>query len=250
MGSHRQRLEHRDLTATTLALASLRRSTPPAWHFRKSKRALSEKNIVLVLVVPRIGATVAHEHRWFACLSLAECVPHWHNCTTRCRARLRMSMISSTEITRATRSIMSWRALYFSPRRQFFIMDDTVSVRRRRFLWSGWGAVKSDPGGKGLLAFVDSGAVDNVLPKSVCTEYLLEATCGVGFNGANGSHIKHYGQRRFRVKTSAGSNMNTTWEVADVRKPLISASRLLERSQSCFGREAEDPVQEWRHNSA
>ena len=31
-------------------------------------------------------------------------------------------------------------------------------------------------GGKELLAFVDSGAVDNVLPKSVCTEYPLEAT--------------------------------------------------------------------------
>ena len=80
-------------------------------------------------------------------------------------------------------------------------------------------------GGKELLAF-DSSAVDNVLPKSVCTEYPLEATSNsqsrVGFKGANG-------QRRFRVKTSAGSNMNTTWEGADVRKPLISASRLLER---------------------
>ena len=29
-------------------------------------------------------------------------------------------------------------------------------------------------GGKELQAFVDSGAVDNVLPKSVCTEYPLE----------------------------------------------------------------------------
>ena len=61
----------------------------------------------------------------------------------------------------------------------------------------------------------------------------LEATSksqsGVGFKGANGAHIKHYGDRRFRVKTSTGCNMNTTWEVADVRKPLISASRLLER---------------------
>ena len=28
-------------------------------------------------------------------------------------------------------------------------------------------------GGKELLAFVDSGALDNVLPKSVCTEYTL-----------------------------------------------------------------------------
>ena len=88
-------------------------------------------------------------------------------------------------------------------------------------------------GGKELLAFVDSGVVDNVLPNSVCTEYPLEVTpksqSGVGFKGANGSHIKHYGQRRCPVKTNAGSNMNTTWEVADVRKPLISASRLLER---------------------
>ena len=88
-------------------------------------------------------------------------------------------------------------------------------------------------GGKELLAFVDSGAVDTVLPKSECTEYPLEATSksqsGVGFEGENGSHIKHYGQRRFRVKTSAGSKMNTTWKVADVRKPLISGSRLLER---------------------
>ena len=43
-------------------------------------------------------------------------------------------------------------------------------------------------GGKELLAFVDSGAVDNVLPKSVCAEYPLEVTpksqSGVGFKGA------------------------------------------------------------------
>ena len=88
-------------------------------------------------------------------------------------------------------------------------------------------------GGKELLAFVDSGAVDNVLPKSVCTEFLMEATSksksGVGFKGANGSHITHCGQRRFRVRTSAGNNMNTFWKVEDVCKPLVSASRLLER---------------------
>ena len=65
------------------------------------------------------------------------------------------------------------------------------------------------------------------------------------FKGANGSHIKHSGQRRFRVKTSAGSNMNTTWEVADVRKPLNSLPPVcLRGSQACSGREAEDPVQD------
>ena len=108
--------------------------------------------------------------------------------------------------------------------------------------------------GKELLAFVDSCASGSVPPKSVCTEYPLEATSksqsGVGFKGANGSHIKHYGQRRFRVKTSAGSNMNTTWEVADVRKPLIFFSRLHERGHNLVLDEAEDPVQEWRHHSA
>ena len=31
-------------------------------------------------------------------------------------------------------------------------------------------------GGRELLAFVDSGAADKVLPMSVCTEYPLEAT--------------------------------------------------------------------------
>ena len=89
--------------------------------------------------------------------------------------------------------------------------------------------------GKELLAFVDSGAVDNVLAKMMCIEYPLVTTSksqsGVGswLQRRERSHINDHGQRRFRVKTSAGSNMNNTWKVADVRKPLISASRLLER---------------------
>ena len=57
-------------------------------------------------------------------------------------------------------------------------------------------------GGKALMAFVDSGAVDKVLPKSVCTEYPLEATSKsqsglVKKRRKHGSHIKLYGQRRF-----------------------------------------------------
>ena len=80
---------------------------------------------------------------------------------------------------------------------------------------------------------VGSGAVDTVLPNTLCNEYPQGKTArsrsGIGFKGANGSHINHHWQRRFRVKTSAVSNRNTTWEVADVRKLLVSASRLLER---------------------
>ena len=51
----------------------------------------------------------------------------------------------------------------------------------------------------------------------------------VGLKTAIGAHIKRHGQRRFRVKTDAGNVMATTWEVADVRRPLISAKRLFER---------------------
>ena len=65
-------------------------------------------------------------------------------------------------------------------------------------------------GGKELLASVDSGAVDNVLPRSVCTEYHLEAT-----------------SRKRTGHTS--STMGSDVFESDVRKPLISASRLLER---------------------
>ena len=90
-----------------------------------------------------------------------------------------------------------------------------------------------DPARQPLLAFIDSGAVDNVLPKDVCAHVPLEKTArsrsGMGFRGANGAHIHHYGQRRFPVETELGNVMNTRWEVADVRKPLISAARVLEK---------------------
>ena len=84
-----------------------------------------------------------------------------------------------------------------------------------------------------VLAYVDSGAVDNVLPKNICPHVPLMKTArsrsGIGFKGANGAHIHHYGQKHIHVKTDLGKSMVTKWEVADVRKPLISAARLLEK---------------------
>ena len=72
-----------------------------------------------------------------------------------------------------------------------------------------------------------------MLPKTFCNKHPLEnprdPEAGLVSNDANGSKIKQYGQRRFRVKTRFGSDLNTTWEVADVNKPLISAGRLLGR---------------------
>ena len=73
-------------------------------------------------------------------------------------------------------------------------------------------------GGKELLAFLtmrfQSQCVPSILWRRIPSRRVELV------KGANVSHIKHYGQRRFRVKTSARSNIITTWEVADVRNPL------------------------------
>ena len=106
-------------------------------------------------------------------------------------------------------------------------------------------------GGKELLAFVDSGAVDNVLPKSACTEYPLEATwksqSGVGFKGAHGSHIKHYGQRRPDKRWKQHEHHLGSRGCAQAAD--LCQSSAWERSQACIRRDAEDPVQEWRLKS-
>ena len=52
--------------------------------------------------------------------------------------------------------------------------------------------------------------------------------------GANGAHIYHHGQRRFRVKPSAGGIMTTTWEVADARKSLISPPAVCSRGDTSW----------------
>ena len=109
-------------------------------------------------------------------------------------------------------------------------------------------------GGKELMAFVDSRAVDRVLPKSVCTEYTrrrLPSRRAVLVLKDQTDHPSNtMGSDAFESRQALEAKYEHHLEVADVCKPLISASRLLERSQACIGRDAEDPVQEWGHHSA
>ena len=84
-----------------------------------------------------------------------------------------------------------------------------------------------------ILAVVDSGAVDNVLPKNMCKQFPLRQTsrsiAGGGFKAANGGKIRHFGRRVIPVITPDGDKRRSKWEVADVVKPLISAGRLIEQ---------------------
>ena len=74
-----------------------------------------------------------------------------------------------------------------------------------------------------LAVVVDSGAAENVLPAGVCNHVKLSATrrsdAGIGFRGASG-------ERKFKVRMRDGHVAGTTWQVADVKRPLMSVAKM------------------------
>ena len=51
---------------------------------------------------------------------------------------------------------------------------------------------------------------------------------GKWFKGPGGKHIKNYGQQVVPVRTPEGFTRKSTWQVADVRRPLVSASHIFQ----------------------
>ena len=84
---------------------------------------------------------------------------------------------------------------------------------------------------KRLAAVVDSGAAENVLLAGVCNHVKLIATrrsdAGVGFRGAGGERIRNHGQRKFKVRMRDGHVARITWQVADVKRPLMSVAKMV-----------------------
>ena len=74
----------------------------------------------------------------------------------------------------------------------------------------------------------DSGAAENVLPRSMFPEMGIRQTerskNGKGFEGPGGENFKNYGQQVMSLRTPEGFVRKGTWQVADVRRPLVSAS--------------------------
>ena len=79
---------------------------------------------------------------------------------------------------------------------------------------------------------VDSGAADNVVPRSMFPEIGIRQTerskDGKGFKGPGGENIKNNGQQDMSVRTPEGSVRKSTWQVTDVRRPLVSASHIIQ----------------------
>ena len=74
-----------------------------------------------------------------------------------------------------------------------------------------------------------------MMPRSmfpaISTEELERSKNGKGFKGPVGEHVKSYGQQ---VRTPEGFVRKSTWQVADVRRPLVSASYIIQTWNDLF----------------
>jgi len=77
---------------------------------------------------------------------------------------------------------------------------------------------------------MDSGAGDHVASPEDVEGFAIEESAnsraGRNFIAANGGKIKNHGQSTVRMKTKAGKRVASTFQVADVTRPLYSVSKL------------------------
>ena len=78
---------------------------------------------------------------------------------------------------------------------------------------------------------VDAHAAENVLPAGVCNHVKLSATrrseAGMGVRGAGGERIRNHGQRKYKVRMTDGHVAGSTWQVADVKRPVMSMAKMV-----------------------
>ena len=82
---------------------------------------------------------------------------------------------------------------------------------------------------------IDSGACDCVMPRCSLGRVfpLLPKKEGVRFKAANGTVIENYGGRNVAFKTEGRKGVNCmTFHVTDVKKPLASVSKIVEKGSS------------------
>ena len=91
----------------------------------------------------------------------------------------------------------------------------------------------SKPENKGyrhVQAIVDSGAADHVMANDLLPDYIAgenEAMRqGVTYLTADGGEIPNQGEKSVRYKTTEGHEVMSCFQVADVRKPLLSVPSL------------------------
>ena len=83
---------------------------------------------------------------------------------------------------------------------------------------------------------IDSGAIDTVMPPHVANHFALVETdlskSGPGFKAANGSPIKHFGQRTIKGVGDQFQLLHLTAQIADVKNTLGSVHQMV-RAGNC-----------------
>ena len=80
-------------------------------------------------------------------------------------------------------------------------------------------------------AVVGSGAAENVSPTDACSRVKLSATrrseAGIGFRGVGKKRIRNHDERKLKVFMTDGHVAGSTWQVADVKRPLMSVAKMV-----------------------
>ena len=85
-------------------------------------------------------------------------------------------------------------------------------------------------GWKHLQAIVDSGAADHVMPDNQVPDYAVREgearKQGVTYTTADGGELPNMGEKQVQYRTFEGHTLSSLFQVADVRKPLLSVPSL------------------------
>jgi hypothetical protein len=83
-----------------------------------------------------------------------------------------------------------------------------------------------------VTTIIDSGAVEHVLPEAWVPAIHMEASpgsrAGKRYLSATGQEIPNMGQKKLTVKTKEGQMRGIVFQVAPVRKPLVSVAKMCE----------------------
>ena len=107
-----------------------------------------------------------------------------------------------------------------------------------------------------LNVILDSGATDHVLSRSEVPGYSVEPSAGSRANrhytDASGHPIVNEGEATVLVKLPAGNDVmnsaSTTFQVADVTRPLLSVSKICEKGNDVLCRDKVAHVLDKEHN--
>ena len=100
-------------------------------------------------------------------------------------------------------------------------------------------SVVRPPEWKRFVLTVDNGANDIVVPPSDCSFGPLHMTnkVSVEYEVASGAVSTNPGERRVQMKDpKSGKLLNMAFRVVDVRKPLLSVSKIIDQEQVVFSK--------------